>query len=71
MKKLVVLVIFSITFISCCSTREMVDVPLKDVYIQVKETRYQVYRCSDKFYYILILNKNGILIRQRVYVGIG
>jgi hypothetical protein len=70
MKKLVLLFIVSITFISCYSIQEVVDVPLKDVYIQVKETKYQVYRCSDKFHYILKLDKNGRVFRQRVYVGI-
>jgi hypothetical protein len=70
MKKLVVLFIVSITFVSCYSTKEIVDVPLKDVYIQFKETKYQVYRCSDKFNYILKLDKKGRLIRQQVYLGI-
>ena len=70
MKKLVVLFIVSITFVSCYSTKEIVDVPLKDVYIQYKETKYQVYRYSDKFNYILKLDKKGRLIRQQVYLGI-
>jgi hypothetical protein len=68
MKKIFITLSLLLVLSSCVSTRNIVDVPMEGVYIQVKEKKYQVY--NSKYYYIIKTDIKGKTIRQMVYLGI-
>lgn len=70
MKKLL-FVFLSIIAVSCGTRKEIIDQPFEGVYIQYKETRYQVYKINQRILYIIKWDEcRGKFIRQKINLSI-